>query len=80
MTATNAAPTAATTSPQPLPVASGAAWSTPARRAAPVKCTRTDSNRVLVRRSQPRTVDAGTPTRAAIVRCPRAGREPSHSP
>jgi hypothetical protein len=70
VTAAHAAPTAATTSGQALPAALGALWSTPARRVTTVKCARTCSNRSLIRRSHPRTVDAGTPITAAILRCP----------
>jgi len=64
---------------QAFPAAVGALWSIPARRATTVKCTRTCSNRVFIRRSHPRTVDAGTRSPAAIVRCPRPAARASRA-
>ena len=68
VTAAVATPSAATMSRHGEPNALGTAWSTPASRAATMKCTRTASNRELIRRNQPRTVPAGTPTSTPIQR------------
>jgi hypothetical protein len=71
VTALVAAPNAASTSRHGDPVAFGTDWSTPANRATTMKCTRAGSSRAPHRRSQPRTVSAGTPSHTAIRRCPR---------
>jgi hypothetical protein len=52
------------------PVPSGILTSTPAATATPRNQTRTASSRDPARRSQPRTVAAGTPRLAPIRRCP----------
>ena len=68
VTAVIAAPSAATMSRHGVPMAFGTAWSTPASRATTMKCTRTSSNRVPIRRNHPRTVPAGTPNSTPIDR------------
>ena len=68
VTAVVAAPNAASTSRHGDPRAFGTALSTPASRATTVKCTRAASSRAPHRRSQPRTVPAGTPSHTAIRR------------
>ena len=71
VTAVVAAPNAASTSRHGVPMAFGTDWSTPANLATTMKCTRAGSSRAPHRRSQPRTVPAGTPSHTAIRRCPR---------
>ena len=68
--ATHATATAASASTHRDPDAGGTRTSTPATTATPTNHPRTGSRRSPARRSQPRTVDAGTPSRPAIVRCP----------
>ena len=69
-TADRAAPTAATTSPHPDPVAFGIDTSTPAATATEMNQCRTTSARPVITRSHPRTVDPGIPSRCPIRRCP----------
>jgi hypothetical protein len=63
-----AAPTAPTASANTSPAASGSTASTTSVTANAVNAERTDSAREANRRSHPRTVDAGRPSRAAIAR------------
>lgn len=61
---------ASSTSPNTLPAGSTAPNSASSTTAQRVKCARIASPRNANRRSQPRTVSAATPSRAAIRRCP----------
>lgn len=61
---------AASTSPHPDPVDFGIDTSTPAVTAIATNQCRTASARAATTRNQPRTVAAGTPSSAAIGRCP----------
>jgi len=70
-TATVAANTAATASPNPVPAANGGAVPGSTSTARAVNAARTDPARPAKRRSHPRTVDAGRPTNCAIRRCPQ---------
>ncbi len=81
LSATVAAPRAASRSRHGQPNAVGTGRSTPARAATASRCTRTASNRVAAARNQPRTVDAGTPSSDPIGRCPDpAARATSAAP
>lgn len=62
--------TAASASRQAHPDPSGIRTSTPTATATPINQARTASSRDPARRSQPRTVAAGTPRLAPILRCP----------
>lgn len=62
--------TAASTSRQPQPSPSGIITSIPVPTATVRNHVLIDSRRCPARRSQPRTVDGGTCSRAAIPRCP----------
>jgi hypothetical protein len=68
VTAAVDAPTAASKSCHGDPNAFGTAWSTPANLAATRKWVLADSSRDAIRRNQPRTVDAGTPSASPIGR------------
>ncbi|MBV8348617.1 MAG: hypothetical protein JOZ49_14145 [Mycolicibacterium sp.] len=70
MIAATAASTAATASRHAHPNASGITTSTPALTATCTNQIRTASSRPDARRSQPRTVAAGTRIGAPILRCP----------
>lgn len=70
VTATLAAPNAASKSRHGQPSPFGSGWSTPARATTCNRYDRTASNLVPITRSQPRTVAAGTPRSAPMTRCP----------
>ena len=66
-----AAPNAATMSAHAEPAPIGAGWSTPAADTTARNTNLTASSRPDMRRNQPRTVPAGSPTSAATPRCPQ---------
>ncbi len=81
VTATVAAPNAASTSRHGEPIDFGTGRSTPARRATCIKCSRVASRREPITRSQPRTVAAGTRSVRPILRCPApSARDSSAAP